>query len=55
MAIQQNSLFSPSDITALKTRVKAEMQRRCRQGDLSGYASASYDYSGIPATNVQLL
>jgi len=52
MAIQQNSLLIPADIIALKARVKAEMQRRCRQGDISGYAATSYDYNGVPATNI---
>lgn len=36
--------------TALKARVKAEMQRRNQSGSVAAYGAAAYDYTEAPAT-----
>ena len=43
-----NNLMTPDQIKAIKTRVKAEMARRCHMGDISQYASNSYDFTHTP-------
>ena len=43
------------EMVDLKARVKAEMQRRCRNGTLVAYAGTDYDYTVIPETGGQML
>ena len=42
------------DIIALKTRVKAEMQRRKYNGSLEQYATTEWDFTNTPSSGTQL-
>lgn len=44
-----------SDFTALKTRVKNEMNRRNGTGSLTTFGGATYDYTVVPANLVPVL
>lgn len=50
MALSSKNLVLASDFVSLKTRVKAEMNRRCRTGSLTAYAGTAYDYTVAPAS-----
>lgn len=43
------SVVKADRFTALKARVKAEMQRRNQSGSVAGYGGSSYDYAVAPA------
>ena len=43
------SVVKADRFTALKARVKAEMQRRNQSGSVAGYGGSSYDYTVAPA------
>lgn len=55
MSLKANNQCLASDFVSLKARVKDEMQRRCRKGDLSSYAGSDYDYTVIPQIGGQML
>lgn len=44
-------IISPDRFTALKTKVKAECQRRKYTGSVASYGGAAYDYSRQPTVN----
>ena len=43
-------LITPSEISALKARVKAECQRRSYNGSVTTYAGSNYNYTVNPTT-----
>lgn len=43
------SVVKADRFTALKARVKAEMQRRNQSGSVAGYGGSAYDYTEAPA------
>ena len=45
MGLTQGERALASDFVDLKARVKAEMNRRCRNGSLVAYAGTNYDYT----------
>lgn len=55
MSLKANNQCLASDFINLKSRVKAEMQRRCRNGDLSSYAGSDYDYTVNPQIGGQMV
>lgn len=55
MAITENSKVLASDFIALKARVKTELSRRVRNGDISSYGGSNYDYTVTPTSNSQIL
>lgn len=44
-----------TDFSALKTKVKAEMLRRCYSGSVALYGGANYDYATPPAADGPIL
>lgn len=44
-----------AEMAALKAKVKAEMQRRKHNGDMTAYAAAAYDYAAQPTVGTQPL
>ena len=55
MAYEAGVKISASHFTALKTRVKNEMNRRKGTGSLTAYAGTSYDYTTTPAAGGKIL
>lgn len=43
------AVVSAARFTALKSKVKAEMKRRCRSGSVASYGGTAYDYTTTPA------
>ena len=41
--------LTPSQLTSIKSRIKAEMTRRNGYGSLASYGTSSYDFSEVPA------
>lgn len=44
----KDCLIYAADLIELKSRVKSEMQRRCKNGSISSYGDSSWDYEEIP-------
>ena len=55
MALESKNQTLASDFISLKARVKAEMQRRKYNGDLTKYAGAEWDYVVQPTAGGKLL
>lgn len=55
MSLSAKEQCLAQEMVDLKARVKAEMQRRCRNGTLVAYAGTDYDYTVIPETGGQML
>lgn len=55
MSLSAKEQCLAQEMVDLKARVKAEMQRRCRNGTLVAYAGTDYDYTVIPETGWQML
>lgn len=55
MSLSAKEQCLAQEMIDLKARVKAEMQRRCRNGTLVAYAGTDYDYTVIPETGGQML
>lgn len=53
--LEQGKQYSASDFIELKSKVKAEMLRRCYTGSLKEYGSTTYDFSTKPQTGGQIL
>ena len=45
----RDTKIDATDLNSIKSRVKAEMKRRTRNGSVSSYGSTAYDYSVGPA------
>ena len=55
MSLSAKEQCLAQEMVDLKARVKAEMQRRCRNGTLVAYAGTDYDYTVTPETGGQML
>ena len=64
MSVTQGDKITAAVFANLKSRVKAEMQRRGKtegsaqnqsKGSMSGYASSSYDYSVAASTGNKIM
>lgn len=55
MSLSAKEQCLAQEMVDLKARVKAEMQRRCRNGTLVAYAGTDYDYTVIPETGGKML
>ena len=53
--LEQGNQYSASDFIELKSKVKAEMLRRCYTGSLEGYGSEAYDFFIMPQSGGQIL
>ena len=47
--------LTASEINSLKTKVKAEMNRRSGYGSLTSYGSSSYDFTTSPTSDAKIL
>ena len=55
MSLSAKEQCLAQEMVDLKARVKAEVQRRCRNGTLVAYAGTDYDYTVTPETGGQML
>lgn len=44
------NFLTAAEMNTLKAKVKTEMQRRAYNGSMTGFASASYDFSTTPTS-----
>ena len=55
MSLSAKEQCLAQEMIDLKARVKAEMNRRCRNGSLTAYAGIAYDYTVAPESGGQML
>ena len=48
------NFLTAAEVNSLKAKVKTEMQRRAYNGSMTGFASASYDFSTTPTSGTKL-
>lgn len=48
------NFLTAAEMNSLKVKVKAEMQRRAYNGSMTGFASASYDFSTTPTSGTKV-
>ena len=48
------NFLTAAEMNTLKAKVKTEMQRRAYNGSMTGFASASYDFSTTPASGTKV-